>query len=126
MGTLRTPVNLFKGKIYEISGSQHTQKLNNRKEIRVKKNDKSMQRELNTNFWWPRLLHNQSLFIALQGGRGVEDIGRDHMVFSGNRGRTSRRLKAMKGNHGKLTTNEEGGRGGDHKKFAEPYGGHVT
>ena len=94
--------------------------------IKVKKNDKSMQRELNTNFWWPRLLHNQSLFIALQGGRGVEDIGRDHMVFSGNRGRTSRRLKAMKGNHGKLTTNEEGGRGGDHKKFAEPYGGHVT
>ena len=89
-----------------------------------KKNDKSMQRELNTDFWWPRLLHNQSLFIALQGGRGVEDIGRDHMVFSGNRGRTS--LKAMKGNHGKLTTNEEGGRGGDHKKFAEPYGGHVT
>ena len=37
LATLRTPVNLFKGKIYEISGSQHTQKLNNRKEMRVKK-----------------------------------------------------------------------------------------
>lgn len=67
----------------------------------------------------------QSVIIyRFAGGKGVEDIGRDHMVFSGNRGRTS--LKAMKGNHGKLTTNEEGGRGGDHKKFAEPYGGHVT
>ena len=37
LATLRTSVNLFKGKIYEISGSQHTQKLNNRKEMRVKK-----------------------------------------------------------------------------------------
>ena len=37
LATLRTPINLFKGKIYEISGSQHTQKSNNRKEMGVKK-----------------------------------------------------------------------------------------
>ena len=37
LATLRTPINLFKGKIYEISGSQHTQKLYNRKKkMRVK------------------------------------------------------------------------------------------
>lgn len=85
-----------------------------------------MQRELNTDFWWPRLLHNQSLFIALQGGRGVEDIGRDHMVFSGNRGRTSRRLKAMKGDHGKLTTNEEGGEGWGSQEICRALWRHVT
>ena len=45
LATLRTPVNLFKGKIYEISGSQHTQKLNNRKEMRVKKNESQRRRE---------------------------------------------------------------------------------
>ena len=45
-----------------------------------------MQRELNTDFWWPRLLHNQSLFIALQGGRGAEDIGVDHMVSAKTEG----------------------------------------
>ena len=45
MATLKTPINLFKGKIYEISGSQHTQKSNNRKETGVKKNESHRQRE---------------------------------------------------------------------------------
>ena len=45
VATLRTPVNLFKGKIYKISGSQHAQKLNNRKEMRVKKNESQRRRE---------------------------------------------------------------------------------
>lgn len=45
-----------------------------------------MQRELNTDRWWPRLLHNQSLFIALQGWRGVEDIGVDDMISAETEG----------------------------------------
>lgn len=48
-------------------------------------------------------------FAGVKGGGRY--WGRWH-GFSWNRGRTSRCLKAIKGDHGKLTTNEEGGRMG--------------